>query len=355
MLLLSNFEHFSGAGNQNWEKWINRFEAKTSSLPATDRLPCLISVLEGGALDLFASLPDQDRGDYTIVSTALAGRFGHLRSPLQAQVELARARQQPGESVLDFADRIRQLGRLAHPQATPCDATVEASLKGLFICGLYDAGLQSIICCKNPNTLEAAVHIAREFQCQRDALLAMRQSPIAAAAHENTTSHAMLASNNAPGANSATTIQSLERRMDEVQQTLQQLVTENSGRRFASPRSAGNMGMSQRSSTQAGAARPVIRCYECGEPNHVRRFCPTLRNFQEPRMAPTSRHCFVCGDNEHRFRDCPYASAQDGRPFCLRCRREGHWLVECRSTPMGGGSARNDAGHAPEQVLRQGN
>ncbi|KAF0296523.1 hypothetical protein FJT64_006082 [Amphibalanus amphitrite] len=180
-------------------------------------------VLQGGALDFFASLPEQIRGDYQTTKNALAERYSQLQNPLQAQVELARACQQPGETVSDFADRLRQLGRLAHPQAVPDDPTLDASLRGLFICGLRDAGLKSVLCNKSPDSMDAAVKIAREFQSQQTALMAMQQFGTAVGAHEAMTPQVMVASSGGSGVNQAVALQSLERRMDDIQQALQQL------------------------------------------------------------------------------------------------------------------------------------
>ncbi|KAF0287642.1 hypothetical protein FJT64_013961 [Amphibalanus amphitrite] len=226
ILLMSHFEHFSGTGSQNWQQWVRRFEAKTSALPAADRLPCLISVLQGGALDFLASLPEQIRGDYQTTKNALAERYSQLQNPLQAQVELARACQQPGETASDFADRLRQLGRLAHPRVAPDDPTLDASLRGLFICGLRDAGLKSVLCNKSPDSMDAAVRIAREFKSQQTALVAMQQFGTAAGAHEAMTPQVMVASSGGSGVNQAVALQSLERRMDDIQQALQQLCTD---------------------------------------------------------------------------------------------------------------------------------
>ena len=337
LLLLSNFEHFSGAGIQNWETWVHRFEAKISTLPAADWLPCLISVLQGGALDFLASLPDRDRADYAAVTAALRGRFGQLRSPLQAQVELARVRQQPGESELDFADRVRQLGRLAHPQGAVSDMTVEVSLKSLFICGLNDAGLQSLMCHRNPDTLDAAVNIAREFQCQRDALLTMRQPT--AGGHGDTAPQVMVTSNAGSGGDATAALQSLERRVDDIQQTLRRLCTDDSKRPPAGPRSNGNDGIQRR------GGRSPVRCFDCGDPNHIRRFCPGRR------VSAEGRQCFACGGMGHLFRDCSHTNAQARRPFCLRCRRDGHWMADCSRSPaaMGGSPACAGAGQAQGQ------
>ena len=345
ILLLSQFEHFTGTGSQNWQQWVRRFEAKTSALPAADRLPCLISVLQGGALDFYASLPEGTRTDYGAVTNALADRFSQLRNPLRAQVELARACQQPGETVSDFADRLRQLGRLAHPQATPDDPTLDASLRGLFICGLRDAGLKSVLCNKNPESMDTAVRIAREFQCQQTALVAMQHFATAAGAHEELAPQVVMASSGGSGVQPATALLSLERRVDDIQQTLQRLCTD--GLRRQSTDLAEDGGASSRGGValvSGDRRRPPLRCFDCGDSGHTRRFCPKRRG------SAGSRQCFACGGIGHLFRDCPKTGTA-GRPFCLRCRRDGHWMSDCSHGPamMSGVPACPGAGQTPNQ------
>ncbi|KAF0309055.1 putative methylmalonate-semialdehyde dehydrogenase [acylating], mitochondrial [Amphibalanus amphitrite] len=257
ILLMSHFEHFSGTGSQNWQQWVRRFEAKTSALPAADRLPCLISVLQGGALDFLASLPEQIRGDYQTTKNALAERYSQLQNPLQAQVELARACQQPGETASDFADRLRQLGRLAHPRVAPDDPTLDASLRGLFICGLRDAGLKSVLCNKSPDSMDAAVRIAREFKSQQTALVAMQQFGTAAGAHEAMTPQVMVASSGGSGVNQAVALQSLERRMDDIQQALQQLCTDGPKRQNTGGLAEDGDGGARRGTAFVGVNVPI--------------------------------------------------------------------------------------------------
>ena len=238
----------------------------------------------------FASLPEQIRGDYQTTKNALAERYSQLQNPLQAQVELARACQQPGETVSDFADRLRQLGRLAHPQAVPDDPTLDASLRGLFICGLRDAGLKSVLCNKSPDSMDAAVKIAREFKSQQTALVAMQQFGTAVGAHEAMTPQFMVASSGGSGVNQAVALQSLERRMDDIQQALQQLCTD-------APRRQNTGGLAE--DGDGGARRGTA---------------------------------FVSGNRG---------------PFCPRCRRDGHWMSDCSlhgPATMGGAPACPGAG-----------
>ena len=110
-------------------------------MSAAERLQCLPALLEDGALDLYASLSAAAQTDYVQVIAALSARYGSEVGPLQAQAELARAMQTAGETVDDFADRIRQLGRAAYPDGGVGDASVEFHLTSRFLCGLHNEQL----------------------------------------------------------------------------------------------------------------------------------------------------------------------------------------------------------------------
>ncbi|KAF0296952.1 hypothetical protein FJT64_005624 [Amphibalanus amphitrite] len=92
------------------------------------RIQCLVALLEERALDSYASFPDKTKTSYSGIKAALAARYGSDVGILQAQAELAGVMQGPGESVVDFADRIRLLGRAAYPRAGETDASVQMNL-----------------------------------------------------------------------------------------------------------------------------------------------------------------------------------------------------------------------------------
>ena len=127
ILILSKAKPFSGAHGQNWNQWVNRFEAQTASFSDADRTQCLVALLGERALDSYASLPDKVKASYSETKAALAARYGSDVGILQAQAELAWVMQGPGESVVDFADRIRLLGRAAYPRADETDASVQTT------------------------------------------------------------------------------------------------------------------------------------------------------------------------------------------------------------------------------------
>ena len=176
LLFLTKTKPFSGGPGQDWQQWVTRFEAQASQLKEDERLNCLLTLLEGTALDVFASLPATIKVSYKDAKEALAARFASSIDKLHAQAELARAVQEPGEAVDDFADRIRRLGRFAYPDTPEDDKTIDCNLTGRFLCGLRDEWLQGKLCSKDPDTLQGAIELARTLYRQREAIRAMRHS-----------------------------------------------------------------------------------------------------------------------------------------------------------------------------------
>ena len=118
-------------------------------------------------------------------------------------------------------------------------------------------------------------------------------------------------------------LQSLERHVDTMQQTLRQLCTDIDNLKR---RRNGDASTQGRNAAPARSTRAPRRCFDCGDPSHIRRSCPVRR------MTTERRQCFACGDIGHLRRDCPHTSRQGGRPFCFRCGRNDHWLTHCSSS-----------------------
>ena len=174
LIILTRSKPFTGA--QSWNQWISRFEAQTASFSDSDRLQCLVTLLEDKALDSYVSQSDTVKSSYSSVKSTLGARYGSDVGLLQAQAELAGAIQEPGESVVDFADRIRILGRTAYPNAEESDMSVQANLMSRFLCGLHDEQLQGQLCGEDSHTLQGVVDKACVLHKRRAALCAMRQA-----------------------------------------------------------------------------------------------------------------------------------------------------------------------------------
>ena len=365
LIFMSKAKPFTGANGQEWRRWLTRFEAQTVTWSAAERLQCLPALLEDGALDLYASLTAAAQADYVQVVEALSERYGSEVGPLQAQAELARAMQTPGETVADFADRIRKLGRAAYPEEGMGDAPVEFHLTSRFLCGLRNEQLQSKLCSKNVKTLAAAITAARELQTRHEAMLAVRQSAAAAAPASNSQEAAVAGPVTArPGGREAMSnagdsptagrgcdetevdrVRALERRMVDMQQMLLELSTSGHHSGQLGDRQSGQLShgpFDQSAVALMTAATPAnLRCYNCGQVGHTRRTCTVQGTAGRGRQSTENGgRCFGCGEAGHMVRNCPRSAQQSAipqrLPFCLGCGKDGHWLADCRmlSVPM---------------------
>ncbi|KAF0288987.1 hypothetical protein FJT64_012667 [Amphibalanus amphitrite] len=263
ILLLANFENFTGVNNQSWGRWYRRFRAKTIAFSEENRLQGLVSLLQDGALDYFASLSEEVQSNLQQTVAALEARFGTAKSVMRAHAELASIRQQPGEATRDFADRVRQTGREAYPGAAAGDPAVEATVVSRFVGGLREEQLRVRVLTKDPASLIEAVKAADKFERQQDALRAMRPP---------TGGEAMAVQDrDAPG---TARLDALERIIGELQRALQAL--ETAGRRDA-----------YRTGHGTGARNP-----QRGPPNPNRRGFDKWRHWPAP-VAP-------CGDPVER-------------------------------------------------------
>ncbi|KAF0291984.1 hypothetical protein FJT64_009925 [Amphibalanus amphitrite] len=179
-----------------------------------NRLQGLVSLLQDGALDYFASLSEDVQGNLQQTVAALEARFGTAKNAMQAHAELASIRQQPGEATRDFADRVRQAGREAYPGARAGDPSVEATVVSRFVCGLRDEQLRMEVLTKDPASLIEAVKVADKFERQQDALRAMRPPSEGEAL--------AVQDRGAPG---TARLDALERLIGELQRALQALET----------------------------------------------------------------------------------------------------------------------------------
>lgn len=121
-------------------------------------------------------MPDKLKTSYSGTKAALAAHYGSNVRILQAQAELAGVMQGPGESVVDFTDRIRLLGCAAYPHSDENDVSVQMNLAGRFLCGLHDEWLQGQLFGEDLHTLQDVADKACALHKRQAAVSAMRQA-----------------------------------------------------------------------------------------------------------------------------------------------------------------------------------
>lgn len=342
-ILVSRTPRFSGIATEDWEQWISRFESLTVGHGDDERVKRLLPLLDGVALDHAHSLFKVDK-TYSKIKSGLDSRFGRSIEPLQAQAELGRASQLPGESATSFADRIEKLGRAAFPPTTgPLEegkgraavgadsAFVMKTLTSRFICGLRDEWLQTKLCHRNPESLSAALEVIKELHKRQEVVQAVRAASSSPHAEQDGTGRLASAAHAAEVGGASlqdTIICQLQQEVGQLRSSLEALAVAKSSSDMPKP----------------------ITCYGCGASGHFRRDCPAVRRSQ-PRYGPRAGNlrCFSCGEEGHIRRNCPFVvpGAAALQPMCLFCGGAGHWMATCRSRLQQGPPATRGQGLAP--------
>ena len=102
-----------------WDNWIHQFEFITEAYnwDSDEKMTRLVSCLRGPALTAHRSLPREERYDYEGCISYLCMRYGHSRPVARTtlRAELSVLKQEEGESVDTFADRVYALTVEAYP------------------------------------------------------------------------------------------------------------------------------------------------------------------------------------------------------------------------------------------------
>ena len=102
-----------------WDNWIHQFEfiAEAYSWDPDEKMTRLVSCLRGPALTAHRSLPREERYDYDGCIEYLGMIYGHTRPAARTtlRAELSVLKQEEGESVDTFADRVYALTVEAYP------------------------------------------------------------------------------------------------------------------------------------------------------------------------------------------------------------------------------------------------
>ena len=286
----SRIRKFDGGNDEGWDVWIQRFELLAGLGDKSEWLEALFICLDGKALDVCASMPEELRRQYAEVKKALSARFGKDVNTIHAYSDLNQAIRQTGESFEDFGDRIQELAKRAYPEKSFSD--LQSAIVSKFLCGLKEPWLQTKLMDKPLSTLDEAVKEVRCLRRTRDALAAIGAVGGSSDAEERPSDQVLVAK--APSS-----ADQLEQKVNRLQEKLDEVLGVVAA-----------IGEAQSSKDEMDRQRQRIeaRCFGCGEPGHFRRNCP---HASPGRQKVTER---------------PEA-------FCLCCGKAGHWMATCRKRP----------------------
>ena len=269
-----------------WDNWIHQFEfiAEAYNWDSDEKMTRLVSCLRGPALTAHRSLPREERYDYEGCISYLCMRYGHCRPVARTtlRAELSVLKQEEGESVDTFADRVYALTVEAYPNMHK-DLYNYLSVPA-FLRGIRDrSAAQEAMKFSDPATIRTAVEAVLHIQCATRTFggrnLSNRQVAFSDECAVNLTEkHA-----------EETTL---------VAQVVQGVVR-------------------QLQQSSISLERPSNdTCFTCGGKGHRSRDCANKR-----RRSPSPLSCFECRGKGHLARECSNTLARRDPPVKRQSQR----------------------------------
>ncbi len=215
----------------------------------------LLSCLKGPAQAVLSDLPITDRCNYVTLVAALTRRFGSRDQTKLFQTQLRSRRRKRDEDLPTLAQDIRRLIRMGYPDLPT--ATMESMATEAFLTAITDSHLRDKVRISNPQTLDAAVCSAVQWEAQKESDCQLydgyNNSNNRSGDRRGFVRYGSMGSN---GNNSGST-----RSNNDQQQ---------GRRRFSGYKSQG--GASGNSTPQGDTNKGA--CYGCGEQSHLVKDCP---------------------------------------------------------------------------------
>ena len=256
--------------SNDFELWLKRFESyvRCVGLPNEAKGDALLMSLDERAFRTADQLGlDPETQSYSTIRDKLLQRFASRSSEPELRFELSQRRQQPEESLEDFAGVLVDLAARGHRNLGP---TLQDSLaRDRFIAGISSEYIQDRLLTDAPETLDEALQLARRLEMAKLARERMRKGskdgPAQPQKPESPVSDKEVA---AVGSTQVQHQSSLCEAVRANTEALRTLMDQLSLTREANPARAMEGGRSR------NRRRPAITCWNCGEEGHRRSVCP---------------------------------------------------------------------------------
>lgn len=247
-------------GRSCWEAFLRQFEivARINGWTDEDMSQRLLTALRGSATAVLQNLTDDLLNDYGRLKQTLSTRFGSQGQPEIARVRLRNRVQRRDEKLVELAEDIERLTRLAYPD-TP-EATLSSFAAERFIDALRQETIKQQVLIARPSSLQQALQIALQMESvlcnlRSDSRIVRRVD----AADEQPTSSAV----NAVSVKSYGSKNSdVEHLLKENFQKLFKLIEGHQAKKFAQ------------------TDKRELVCWNCQKPGHLRTRCPSVKSEQ---------------------------------------------------------------------------
>ena len=241
------------AKGADFNLWVKRLELyfREAKIPDVKRGEELVALLDDDAFRVVSQsgFVSGDRVEYEEVKKCLQEQYAPKGVELEWQRKLHSAHQERPETLLEFSGRLRMLADKAYPSWS-AERRLEMA-REQFIHGVISSSVQMRLLRKQPESLEAALALASQWESVELAQQSLRG--------EKQGSGASLAVSGerdvAQGVLQANTVEELALRVQQLAQDISKLSSREVGEKRSTPRRV-----------------PV--CWNCKQKGHIRRNCP---------------------------------------------------------------------------------
>ena len=269
---IPKMQTFDGKSGE-WEAFIFQFRQFASQYKWTERekKEKLLACLRGKAVQYISSKPKKMWINYKELRRTLEDRYGLLELPSTARRQLGVLRQNEGESLEDFADRVMLKGGEGYPEVP--EEVLQELVTEHFLRGCKDQRAAYAAAEKGPETIYEALQEMRDsmanLQMFGKSCLVTRQ--------------VQFSKSDGP----------MDLSEEDGRKLASFLADELEKRRSREPRPRGPTPPPRGSRSRSRSTSPGGRCFNCHEPGHTSRDCP------KPQL------CNSCRKPGHFSRDCP--------------------------------------------------
>ena len=265
-------DRFDGSGDI--DRFLAHFDvvAKANAWSPSVQLLQLPACLTGSAFDFFRRLPSPECATIDKLKETLRKEYDAQALETDYALLFAARKRQPGESMVDYSEALRSMGRKAYP--TFSEQQLEILCRSHFINGVDEAvRVQLLVGGKDDETYRQLVRRARQLE-QVMAPAALRR--VQSFRGDDDTDMCMEMKRDVEKLTSA--INALEKRVSEL------------------------------SVRGRDSRRPPGPCPECGQNGHWRRECPKKGGDSgtHTREANRTVYCFKCRQPGHYARGCAH-------------------------------------------------
>ena len=275
-------EKFDGKMDE-WENWAHQFRVFTQLYNWTEneQLIHLVSSLRGPALTAHRNFSEAECATVEACMHALDMRYGSKR-PLtiaSLRADLSVAKQEEGEGVDTFGDRLLGLTHRAYPGMAP--DWIQGLAVPAFLKGLKDkVSGQEAMKFGKPQTITDAVEQVMHLQCTARTF----------GGHRSMTNRHVVFEDDVPEATPQNT--NIDRVVDSVVRQLKQVgLSPNETPRRDTCFTCGGAGHRSRDcATKRRRSPSPLTCYECGGLGHLSRECSNTLERRRGSVKPSRRH-----------------------------------------------------------------